>query len=355
MPREFAWQPPASITESNTAMADAPYTRQFIAWSTRPQLRAINNEYHLELTARNTADIAAGQVAQIRLQFEAAAANQKALGLIDASIRKTGERIGSGFDALSRELGYLGEQFGWLESSVVEGFDKVNRTLAGGFSLVADEIIQVVAAQEKQQITLNEIASTLSEPFGTEVKELLRKGHELLRLAETADGRERIDNWKDALLLFRDVTRNKIGASSCVAWFNIGWLQWKLDEAKQPAEDSFHNNPADRNATEWNGRSQAEQSFYNAQRFSAGARDLWHTKSLRHQAEMQYLLGKCEDAWLTANKALAVRREYETIYNAARYAAKTGRRDEVNALLDECINLRPSTIVTMFSEDDFLE
>ena len=80
---------------------------------------------------------------------------------------------------------------------------------------------------------------------------------------------------------------------------------------------------------------------------------MWHTKSLRHLAQMQYLLGKLDDAYATAHRALAVRREHETLYDTARYASKTGRKDEMVALLDECIELQPNTIVTMFSEEDF--
>ena len=335
-------------------MADAPLNRQLSAGFTNPHLRAINNEYHLELVAKNTADIKAGQIAQRRVQYEAAAANQRALGLIHDSIENQSAGMRDGLGALSTELSYMSGQLDGIEDAVVEGFERTNITLNAGFRIVAGEIVRVVAALEKQQVILNEIAYTLHHPNETKALELLRNGRKLLKLAAVVEGREKIDTRKDALLRFREATKDNIGASNCVAWFNIGWIQWQLHQAKQPAEESFYNNPAEWNVTKWEGLPQAEQSFYNAQRYSAGSRDLWHTRSLRYQAEMQYLQGNHKDAWLTANKALGVQREYETIYNAARYASKTGLSKEQDALLDECIELRPSTIVTMFSEEDFL-
>ena len=144
---------------------------------------------------------------------------------------------------------------------------------------------------------------------------------------------ERLENWKDALRLFSAVLENDIGRQNYVAWFNIGFLRWK-----------HLNDP-----------SAAEQAFFNAQRNSAPERDLWHTKSLRHMAEMQYPQGHFENAYATAHRALAVQREYETLFNRARYSAKGQRKEEMVKLLDECIELRPVTIVTMFGEEDFKE
>ncbi|MGH8578776.1 MAG: hypothetical protein ACREVK_01180 [Gammaproteobacteria bacterium] len=42
------------------------------------------------------------------------------------------------------------------------------------------------------------------------------------------------------------------------------------------------------------------------------------------------------------------------MYDAARYATKTGRESEALEMLDKCIDLQPQTIITMFSEEDFL-
>ena len=98
---------------------------------------------------------------------------------------------------------------------------------------------------------------------------------------------------------------------------------------------------------------QAKEAFFQAQRLSALLRDLWHTKSVRHMAAMQREQEKLEDAYHTIHRALAVSREYESLLDAARYASKTGRSEEATRLLDECVGIRPETIITMFAEEDF--
>ena len=314
-------------------MADAPLSRQISAGFTRPHLRAINNEYHLELTAKNTDDIRVGQTLQTRMQAQVAAANLRAMGEIDRSINDLHSGLNDGFDAMVNEARYMSGQLENIDETLAQGFEKLDATLYAGVTVVADELTRVVAGLAKMHLTLNEIATTLSQPYETGVQELLSEGDRWLKQAELCDGREQADNRRDALRLFDEVIANKKGATNFVAWFNAGYLHWKLN-ADVP---------------------KAENCFYQAQRFTAPLRNLWHTKSLRYQAEMQYLGAKHEEAWNTANKGLTVQREYETIYNAARYAAKTGRKDEATALLDECIELRPTTIVTMFSEEDFLE
>ncbi len=67
-------------------------------------------------------------------------------------------------------------------------------------------------------------------------------------------------------------------------------------------------------------------------------------------------IGNYNDAYATIQKALQVSpKSHDIRYDAARYAAKTGREQEALDLLDKCINQRPQTIVEMFSEEDFLQ
>jgi hypothetical protein len=69
---------------------------------------------------------------------------------------------------------------------------------------------------------------------------------------------------------------------------------------------------------------------------------------------MQDLQGRSEEAYQTVGKARKVSEDHDTLYDAARFAAKTGRKEESLKLIDRCIDLRPTTIVTIFSESDFL-
>ena len=140
------------------------------------------------------------------------------------------------------------------------------------------------------------------------------------------------------------VIDNEVGKQKgYVAWFNIGYLRWKQkpeDNEDQAKVDLAH----------------AEEAFFQAQRLSGIMRDEpWHTRSLRHMAEMQREQGNVEDAYQTVHRALVISREYESLLCAARYANKIGRTDEAVKLLDECIEMRPETIITMFAEEDFKE
>jgi tetratricopeptide (TPR) repeat protein len=100
---------------------------------------------------------------------------------------------------------------------------------------------------------------------------------------------------------------------------------------------------------------EAEEAFYQAARLSGPKADFFHAYSLWHLANMQDLQGRPAEAYDTVHKALRITpNDHDTMYDAARYAAKTGRESEALQLLDKCINLQPQTIITMFSEEDFV-
>jgi tetratricopeptide (TPR) repeat protein len=316
-----------------------------LTYSKEPsRARLINTEYHIEVCAEKSQEIATVQNALLQTQAEMAVYNLQAMGSINNSAQEIVEEaremnlkladidttMAVGFDSLQRsnERG-----FDRLDQRLEQGFRQIDRTLFSGFSLVIHEMKETVNELNRQRIELHDIAQTLSRPYETKVVELLRKVDELMLLGELAEGRERVDNWKDALTCLYSITKNDVGASNCVAWFNIGWLRWQLD-------DDF---------------GQAEEAFYNAQRYSARTKDRWHTKALRHLAEMQYKQQRFEEAWETTQRCLAVKREYDASFNAARYAAKTGRTEQMAGNLRECINIRPTTILTMFAEVDFKE
>lgn len=326
-------------------MANAPFLRQIELSGKSPELRAINNEYYSELIADQNEQLLHFKAAEMRLQAEAAVrmvrgleeiADQQAVS--NSLMEGMSGSLESIADSAQRIVGQLDQiddtirsGFSEVQGTLQRGFSEVQGILHHGFSTVAGFLAHGVTMLQQQQETLAEISVTLSRPYDTKVQELLREGQKWLAMGAKCSGLEREENWKDALRLFGAVLDNDIGRQNYVAWFNIGYLRWKL-----------LGNPAE-----------AEKAFFNAQRYSAPDLNLWHTKSLRHMAQMQYLLSKLEDAYATAHRALAVQRDFETLYDTARYASKTGRSDEMLSLLDECIELQPNTIVTMFSEEDF--
>jgi len=186
---------------------------------------------------------------------------------------------------------------------------------------------QIVAQQE----TLDDIAVSLRQPNHTRARELRNEADKWLNSGMERKGRERDEDWKDAMRLLKSTTDNPIGMQDYVAFFQIGWLLWKHEHDVVGAEDAF----------------------YRAQRLSSSKRDLYYALSLRHLAYMQYLLNKHEDAYETIHKALEVSSDHDTFYDVARYAAITGREGEAVNFLDKCIERQPTTIITMFSEPDF--
>lgn len=301
-----------------------PTSRLLNSELTPRRLRVIEAEYHLELTARNTGEIAAQQAELLGLQAQAAEMNLRAAGELARRQDETNELLGAGFSEISEGINQLTEIMG-------EGLSQLEATLSSGLQTVAAELQTISRQLWQQQQTLNQIVELLRQPYGTQAQELLREANKWLEQGNRRSGRDRDEDWKDAMGLLQEVISNRIGKQDYLAWFQIGWLHWKH-------KDKF---------------AEAEEAFYQAQRLSAASQPAFHVKSLRHQAYMQDLLGRSEDAYQTIGKARQVSEDHETLYGAARYAAKTGRKEESLQLIDRCIDLQPTTIITIFSEADF--
>ena len=319
----------------------------------------------MDLVVKSEHEIATRLASMERNQLAAAAATMHMMAENahrQAQAQEEGNRIQS---EMAWDIsGLLGEaeRINFNLERIDERIEELDATVAHGFGATISLLGVAIGVLRENQKTLAAISETLSHRYDTEVKELLAEGvrwlkegakSDELKEADSFEARKALDYWDTALKRFNDVVANKVGEQNYVAWFEIGWLRWKLIAMRHTGEPSvlvelFHD---------------AEKAFYTAQLYSAPNRDLLHTKALRHMAEMQYLQGKhgkdpqtkYAEAWQTSQRALTVSREYETIYNAARYAAKLSRRNDVVSCLDECIELRPGTIQIMFSEEDFLE
>lgn len=304
----------------------------------------------MDLLAKSAEDVAAelAEARNDRRRF--AAAGMRAMGEIARQVHE-GNVLSASIDT---GISNLVEETGRLIETVRDGFEQLDKTVDAGFTAVVSGLVSVAFAICENQKKLAEISHTLSHRHGTEVKELFDAGEKWLIEGCESDKRKADDPhearnafvyWETALKRFNDVVTNPIGEHHYVAWFNVGWLLWML-KAEQVERGTDAQMQTFR---------EAEDAFEKAQIFSAQTRDLWHSKSLRFMAEMQYLQGRYEDAWQTSQRAIQGRREFESLYNAARYASKLGRRGDVAKLLNECIDLRPFTIEDMFFEEDFKE
>lgn len=301
-----------------------PTSRLLHSQLTPRRLRVIEAEYHLELAARNTGEIVAQQAELLGLQAQAAEMNLRAAGELARRQDETNELLGAGFSEIAEGINQLTEVMG-------EGFSQLSATLSSGLQTVAAELQTISKQLWQQHQTLNQVVELLRQPYGTQAKELLREANKWLEQGTRRSGRDRDEDWKDAMGLLQEVIGNRIGKQDYLAWFQIGWLHWKHN-------DNFAG---------------AEEAFYQAQRLSAASQPAFHVKSLRHQSYMQDLQGRSEDAYQTIGRARQVSEDHATLYDAARYAAKTGRKEESLQLIGRCIDLQPTTIVTIFSEADF--
>jgi X-X-X-Leu-X-X-Gly heptad repeat protein len=323
----------------------APLLRQFLPDSSHPAkvTRYIDNHYHLEMIAENNRQLVDYQAQSLRLQHEAAISNIRAMGEIahrqDQTKNLLSTLVGgldclnatlvSGLDHLNDAMGRLSDGMDTLNATASEALDALyaqTEVLRAGFESIASRMME-------QQRVLEGIADILRRPYQTKALELLKEADHALKNGMKASGRDREEEFKDAARLLRNVLDNPIGSRNYVAWFQAGWLNWK----------------AKSNLAE------AEEAFYQAARLSSSKGDLYHAYSLRHLAYMQDLQGRPAEAYDTVHKALHVTsNDHDTMYDAARYAAKTGRERETLEMLDKCIDLQPQTTITMFSEEDFM-
>jgi tetratricopeptide (TPR) repeat protein len=317
--------------------------KHYIPFASGGQLREIDNHYHLQIVAANTDELMQHQERAFRLQWKAAAENLRALASLGSRQDRTNALIeelngrahelllatNTQTDVLREGFEELAEGLGQLNATAEDLLDATKfqtQVLEQGFATVARLMME-------QHRTLLEITRVLRNPYETKAQELLKEAERALQNGMRASGRDRQEEFKDALRLLTEVLNNPIGSRDFVAWFQIGWLKWKDKQVL----------------------AEAAEAFYQAARLSGSERKPYYVSSLRHLAYIQYLQGQHQDAFATIEKAVKVAPEdHDVLYDAARYAAKTLRSKYALELLEKCIDLRPQTIVTMFSESDFL-
>jgi tetratricopeptide (TPR) repeat protein len=142
-------------------------------------------------------------------------------------------------------------------------------------------------------------------------------------------GRDRVENFLDALRLLQAVQNNPVGARDYVAWFNTGWIQWQ----KESLGD-------------------AEEAFYQSARLSA-SEPAFQSYALQHLAHIKYLRGQYEAAYETGRRALNMDPERaELVLDVARYAARVKREPEAVTLLQECFDQNPIVFAFALGESD---
>ena len=236
------------------------------------RIRGLNHEYHVEMIAKSTQQLADYQRTSLILQG----------GIAYATLRSQAD-LAQGQQQIAQEQSEANQKLRAMAQSVdsmVQGLNNLNRKVDEGFDFIARSLESVSQQLFEQQQTLEAIADILQRPYEVKALELRKEADKWLSSGMNNTGRERDEDWKDATRLLQAATNNPVGMQDYVAWFQIGWLQWKHEQDI----------------------AQAEQSFYRAMRLSASNKDLYHIKSVRHLAYMQYLQNNFKDAYLTIKK-----------------------------------------------------
>jgi tetratricopeptide (TPR) repeat protein len=294
------------------------------------RVREISNRYQLEVIAENTEQMMDFKRAELRAQAAHAAVSMRGFSQVAEVQAETNARLEGIRGGLGDLLGAAHRLTDRLDdlnvtaSQTLEAVDHLGELLTAGLRDVAEQLV-------RQQTTLESIAEALRRPYESKARELREEANNWLTAGMKRTGRDQDEDFQDAMRLLRVCVDNPIGMQDYVAWFQIGWLLWKHQQDP----------------------SAAEEAFYRASRLASVKGDQYYIESLRHLAHMRYLQSKYEDAYETEKRAASVSADHDTLFDLARYAAKTGRENEALDLLERCIRLRPTTIVTMMGESDF--
>jgi len=289
----------------------------------------IEYDYQIRLIAQGMSSLKDYHLAALHLQAEAAAVQLRMMAnlanssnTMNAHLDQIGEGIGtllSGVDHINESLEHLNE-IGYQTLDAIGDLSQV----------IEDALTRISLQMIEEGKLLASIDDSLRHPYKSQVRELRDEADKWLKRGAHETGRDQKEDWSDAIRLLRIVLESPIGRQDYVAFFQLGYLLWKLED----------NLPA------------AEVSFHRAQRLSSDSGDFCYVESLRHLAQVQRLQHKYQDAYETINRALETSGEYETIYDGARYSALMGRDEESIGFINKCISAQPATIYTMFSEGD---
>jgi len=285
--------------------------------------RDIETHYHIGMAAENTRQIRDLQAAQLGLQASQAAQMHSDLA-----------QLGFGMDALGDQMGAVYDQLGQVGRGVAELNATAQDALGAllGMHGMLDEWLSTLSEQlSRQQATMTQIAEDLRKPLQTEVLEMRKHADHALTSGMRAQGDEAREWYGDALELLGQAVENPVGKQDYVAWFQIGWIRWKLERNHKTAE----------------------QAFGRAARLSKPAGDPYYVESLRHLAHARYLqtdLAGALDAILQAEEADP---SPQVLYDGARYRAVNGSAADAALVMERALRAHPPLVIPIIGEPDF--
>lgn len=298
-------------------------------------MRDIDISYQQKMIANNTQDIKWLQTGLLATQLIAAQQMDGRLA-----------EIGFGVDRMHYALNSIGRNVGDVDvgiqrlistsNHIETGIFKVDDSLHNLTTLVDNWLSSLSDSLISQHNEMQSIAETLASPLETTARELRRKAEEALVNGMKSSEIEQKEWHIDALGLFQETVNNAVGNQDYVAWFQIGWLQWKAN----------------------NDLEKAEAALRRAARLSKAKLDDYYAESVRHLAHILYLSGRYDEAYSTIKEILTMPeaehlRKPEIIYDIARYLAILGKTESAICMLERCLKQEPTRVVAAISEPDF--
>ncbi|NUQ69533.1 MAG: SUMF1/EgtB/PvdO family nonheme iron enzyme [Chthonomonadales bacterium] len=283
-------------------------------------IRSIESSYQVSLIADNPSHLRHFIVESQVAQYQALAAANTQLAQVNA--------------------GLLGIQSGLsdLTGAVQEGFEAVGAALDGISGQIADlgyaleqGFTALAGEMQRQNATMVAIARLLSTKLEGEAREIRNSAHAAVKEGCSPEAFDQESSLREALRLFRITVEHPMGVRDYVAWYNIGWLLWKLD-SDLPA---------------------AEQAFATAVRQSMDKKDAYHVMAARHLAYMRYLQKNTEGAYQGARLALqAAAKDAENLHLLLLIVAQAGKKDDVAQTFRTLIADRPERLAECLAEPE---
>ncbi len=265
------------------------------------------------------------QAAQLHMQAQTAAQMHQDLSAIGFGL----DDVNDGLIAVQEEMAAVNAGMDRLQTIA----QHTEQALYDMHTMLDGWLAQLSGQLLEQQETMTTISEDLLRPLEVQVQELRRHADHALESGMASTGSARAEWYGDAMELLAKAVDNPVGKQDYVAWFQIGWLRWKLlDDVAA-----------------------AEEAFARAARLARPAGDVVLVESLRHLAYMQYLQGNHPGALQTINSALDASADAETVFDAARYEAVNDDPTHALELLEQSIRSNPPMIIRMLSEPDFGE
>jgi hypothetical protein len=277
--------------------------------------RSIEHSYQVAMIAGNPDHLREFIVASQAMQTQA---------LLDANTQLA--EVNRGIAGIHQGIGELTEAVGRgfedPSNAMNEGFDQLSGRMQQGFGLMTAEM-------QRQNAVMVEIARLLSTKLEGEAREIRNSALSAVREGCSPEAFDQDGSLREALLLFRTTVEHPMGVRDYVAWFNIGWLLWKLD-GDLP---------------------QAEKAFATAVRQSMEKKDAYHVMAARHLGYMRYLQRNTDGASQGVRLALqCAPDDPENVFTALLVAAQAGDAGQVVQIFRGLITSHPDRLAPCLAE-----